>query len=157
MNHAFVTSRKTIRADVLHTTLLSIIKDRFPSGKVLVNRTNDHWRVEYSEVPNGWPYCLDLWLESSRKIAFRRAPGDWSSWLQYFLQEKLATHFSGTCSDEGVSDRWKPDAKLKYHSVIEWSQMICGDGFGPDKTEEQASFIKDLVHRLTKRIPKDLL
>ena len=124
MNHAYITVKRNLNAEDVETQLNQIVKKIWQGAVKVVNNGKDRWKLDGGgEGWGGFPYGLSVWLDSKRKIGFRRAPGDWGGWAQYIVQESLAQHYNGTCSDEGVSERWNGEPS-KYPNLKSYIDMI---------------------------------
>lgn len=113
MNHGFVSAKKDFDPEVVDAEIRRIAHEVFLDAfQVTRSETNEGlwWQVAHHVW---WGYGCSVWLQTKRKLTFRRASGgELSFWIQHALQSGLAKRCSGRISDEGVSGSWAWDHEL---------------------------------------------
>ena len=124
-NHGFVTTRRILRFDRVHADLSEIVQRRF-KGKMQINGPHEEdgvvmWVMQpCKESISGIVHGFQVWLSTSRKLEFRHPFNDWAFWAQVVVINELGARYNGIISDEGVSEKWKPDPK-KYPTYKSWA------------------------------------
>lgn len=112
-NHAFVTTKKWLKADRVEEDLKEILARRF-NNKIPYKRDGDTFEIGFR-----YPWNFPMWVENVHKLEFRHQPPDWCWWVEIVIANELALKYNGIISDEGVDEKWAGVAN-KYPKYDDW-------------------------------------
>lgn len=113
-NHAYVTSRRWFKPDVVEREIREILKSIDVWGVVELSRDDKWFEVKLDQE------YLSLWVETNRKLEFRHPRNHFLYWIMCVLQNEFAYKYDGWISDEGLGDeRWRGE-KNKYSTYEEF-------------------------------------
>ena len=115
-NLAFVRFAKNVTPDQLHADIVEIVSRRL-KNKIRIEH------MKHSEKPVKGEYGYEWWhvwvfyygessvfnlaMTNGRNIEAKHGRGDFWWWAQMVIFDELAYKHNGTCSDEGVQEKWK--------------------------------------------------
>ncbi|CAB4196819.1 hypothetical protein UFOVP1290_339 [uncultured Caudovirales phage] len=150
-NHGFITTKKNLKKDNILLDLHEINQRRFKSS-LSIEETNwsgrGAWYISYKVPGQDYREGFHIWLTSSRKIEHRHAH-NFAAYLETSFTEELGVKYNATMSDEGISDKWKPDPekyktyKLYYNEIYGGAHAIPG-------------FFEKLLKNTLSHVPKEL-
>lgn len=118
-NHGFVSSKRNFKKEQIILDLQEINQRRFKGLLTIVDSKwgdNGSWFISYPEHshPNGF----NIWIRSAKKLEHRHTHG-WSFYLEVAFSEELCYKYNGILSDEGITEKWKPDPS-KHLTYTDW-------------------------------------
>ena len=156
-NHAFVTTRgRRLTPELVGGLLQEIVRERWGAAVVVEKRAKTNWLIRLSIEDKGIynHFQLGVWIDTSRKLTFRKGMGDLSSWLQSFMQHTLAFRLNGVCSDEGVSERWDGDP-MRYRTFQQWWDSLYEEAVGNDPGRQE--FVRGLYQDTVRYLPPGII
>jgi hypothetical protein len=120
-NIAYITTRKHVKSYDMMSLLQDINQRRF-DGKMTIRDHCEGWEISYQHWENAWE---TIWIhpESTRKVGAKHPHSVWMPYVFVVFLEELGALTNGVMSDEGVSERWKPNPK-KYSSWDVWMKIL---------------------------------
>lgn len=129
-NIAYITTKKHVKFYDILDLLNKINQKRF-DGKLTITQgyegsglnkqdtSIDAWKIGHLELTDYlWLHC-----DSPKKLACKHPHNPWMSYVFVVFLEELGALTKGICSDEGVTERWKPRPK-KYPSYKAWIEVL---------------------------------
>ncbi len=110
-NHGFLTSKKFFKKDKIIIDLKEINKRRFKNFLTIEETqygTNGAWFIYCKSKRSEFPIGFNIWIKSARKIEHRHSSG-FGFYLEEVFTNELGLKYDSILSDEGISDRWKPN------------------------------------------------
>lgn len=151
MNHAFATSKGTLTPDKVAAVLHEVNIRRF-NGFFTIIQQGHSWIIRHPDESK-WQYLCSVWLETKRKVGFRRSLGDFAFWMQWVFQEEIAFTYKGRCSDEGVSEKWNPEPGKFPTFKAFWYEVR---GPWKDETEIEVALRDHLWEKTKEHLPQEL-
>ena len=155
-NHGFIVSKKNFKADQIRKDLEEINRRRFKGLlKIEDSQWGDKgaWFVSYQAEGWEYPTGFNIWITSQRKIEHRHAHG-WGFYIELVFVEELGAKYNATFSDEGISNRWKPDP-AKYPNYKAWLS-IQYEHSKNSKNKAVRVMAKQVIASELKMVPKEL-
>ncbi len=149
MNHAYLKLKGRPDPEKVDEALRTIVRERWGDLVEVERKRPTYWWVGKSDA--AW-FGLSIWVSEDKKrsLEFRKNLGDFSSWLQTFIQESLAIALNGVCSDQGHDRKWegKPE---DFRTFRQWFNMAHSHSGLPK------IFVNQLYRTTVKNIPKEIL
>lgn len=150
-NNAFV----TVRGGRITTARLDSLLKRLAAARwgeaVQARMDSDRWWT--FEVDKAFHVSVEL--RSPRKISIRPGGGPLSNWIVSLIQHWLCQELNGTCTDEGIPDRWKGDP-AEVWDYGAWFKLARGRD-EESEIEFEARYREHLAHRVMALIPAAVL
>lgn len=154
MNHSFLTLRnKTFKPDIVDFQLRKIVSEKWGTA-FIIERNDTFWEVKHPTEPG---LGTSLWIETSRKLEFRRGYKQFASWVESYIRESLGIYFGAICGDEGIPDRWKPDP-TKFPDYKSYFELLHEPMYKMSKLQKIVhNKVKNLAYKfILKQVPKEL-